>query len=68
MKFMPINPAWDDAEAEMLYQTLEEEVVPKFYARDQQGIPEAWVARIRESMARLTPQFSANRPGAIRRD
>jgi starch phosphorylase len=56
-----MDPAWDDAEAEMLYQTLEHEVVPEFYTRDERGIPSAWVARMRESMARLTPQFSANR-------
>ncbi len=37
------------------------EVVPEFYDRDQNDIPVAWVARIRESMARLTPRFSANR-------
>ena len=55
------DPAWDNAEAEMLYQLLEQEVVPEFYTRDEQGIPNAWVARMRESMARLTPQFSANR-------
>ena len=55
------DPAWDGAEAEMLYHSLEQEVVPEFYARDGQGIPIAWVARMRESMARLTPQFSANR-------
>ena len=30
-------------------------------SRDEQGIPTAWVARMRESMARLTPRFSANR-------
>jgi glycogen phosphorylase len=55
------NPAWDDAEAEMLYRALEQEVVPEFYARNEQAIPSAWVARMRESIARLTPQFSANR-------
>ncbi|SDU18859.1 starch phosphorylase [Verrucomicrobium sp. GAS474] len=55
------DPGWDDAEAEMLYDMLEHEVVPEFYARDTQGIPTAWVARMRESMARLTPQFSASR-------
>jgi starch phosphorylase len=55
------DPAWNGAEAEMLYHALEEEVVPEFYARDGHGIPTAWVARMRESMARLTPQFSANR-------
>jgi starch phosphorylase len=56
-----MDPDWDRAEAEMLYHSLEQEVVPEFYARDGQGIPTAWVARMRESMARLTPQFSANR-------
>jgi len=55
------DPAWDAVEAEALYDRLEREVVPEFYARNEQGIPTAWVARMRESMARLTPQFSANR-------
>ena len=55
------DPAWDAAEAEALYDLLEREVIPEFYARDGQGIPTAWVARMRESMARLTPRFSANR-------
>jgi starch phosphorylase len=55
------DPAWDAAEAGMLYDLLEHEVIPEFYARDGQGIPMAWVARMRESMARLTPGFSADR-------
>jgi starch phosphorylase len=55
------DPAWDAAEAEVLYALLEREVVPAFYARDAGGIPHAWVAKMRASRARLTPQFSANR-------
>jgi starch phosphorylase len=55
------DPAWDSAEAERLYDSLERQVIPEFYARDEQGIPRAWVARMRESMARLTPYFSADR-------
>ena len=55
------DPAWDATEAETLYELLEREVIPEFYARDEKGIPTAWVARMRESMARLTPLFSANR-------
>ncbi len=55
------DPAWDAAEADALYGLLEREVTPEFYARDAQGIPTAWVARMRESMARLTPRFSTNR-------
>jgi starch phosphorylase len=55
------DPAWDAADAEALYDLLEREVIPEFYARDSAGIPTAWVARLRESMARLTPRFSASR-------
>jgi starch phosphorylase len=55
------DPAWDAIEAEALYGLLEREVIPEFYTRDDQGIPNAWVTRTRESMARLTPRFSANR-------
>jgi starch phosphorylase len=55
------DSAWDAFEAEALYTLIEEEVIPDFYNRDENGIPTAWVARIRESMARLTPRFSANR-------
>ena len=55
------DPVWDAAEAVTLYERLEREVIPEFYARDEQGIPTAWLARMRESMARLTPRFSADR-------
>jgi starch phosphorylase len=55
------DPAWDAAEAEALYERLEQEVIPEFYARNEKGIPAAWVTRIRESMARLTPVFAASR-------
>ncbi len=55
------DPRWDAAEAEQLYTLLEREVIPAFYERDEAGIPVAWINRMRESMARLTPQFSANR-------
>ncbi|GBQ92916.1 alpha-glucan phosphorylase [Gluconacetobacter liquefaciens] len=55
------DPAVDTAEAEAMYTLLETEISPAFYARDAQGIPASWVARMRESMARLTPLFSANR-------
>ena len=55
------DPAWDASEAEALYDLLEQEVIPEFYSRNEQGIPTSWVARMRESMAQLTPRFSANR-------
>ena len=55
------DPAWDAAEAEALYDLLEHEVIPEFYTRDEQGVPTAWVKRMRESMARLTPRFCSSR-------
>ncbi len=55
------DPSWDAAEAETLYERLEREVIPEFYTRDEKGIPTGWVGRMRESMARLTPRYSANR-------
>jgi starch phosphorylase len=55
------DPLWDAGEAEELYDLLEYKLIPEFYNRDENNIPKAWVARIRESMAKLTPRFSANR-------
>lgn len=55
------DPQWDAAEAEALYQILEREVIPQFYSRDSQGVPKAWVERMRASMAQLTGRFSATR-------
>ena len=55
------DPGNDAAEAEELYRLLEQEIVPAFYERDASGIPTGWTAKMRASMARLTPQFSTNR-------
>ncbi len=55
------DPAWDAIEANALYDLLEREVIPEFYTRDELGIPQAWVARMRDSMASLTPRFSSTR-------
>ncbi|MGC2638680.1 MAG: alpha-glucan family phosphorylase [Acidobacteriaceae bacterium] len=55
------DPAWDATEAESLYSLLESEVIPEFYRRVEGGTPTSWLGRIRESMAQLTPEFSASR-------
>jgi starch phosphorylase len=55
------DPGWDAAEADALYGLLESQVVPEFYTRNGKGFPTAWIARVRESMATLTPRFSAGR-------
>ena len=55
------DSAWDAAEAAQLYDLLERNVIARFYDRDQDGLPRKWIATQRESMARLAPEFSANR-------
>jgi starch phosphorylase len=55
------DPAWDATEANALYALLEQEIIPQFYERDNTALPPRWLRRIRESMARLTSEFSATR-------
>ena len=56
------RPAIDDAaEAEALYRLLEREVVPAYYERDADGVPQRWVAMMRSSIRHLLPGFSARR-------
>lgn len=52
---------WDAVEANMLYDLLEEQVIPEFYQRNNAGLPLKWITRIRNSMATLAPEFSSNR-------
>jgi glycogen phosphorylase len=42
-------------------RSLSRSVIPAFYSRDANGIPTAWVARMRDSMAQLIARFSTNR-------
>ena len=52
---------WDTREAGELYDLLEQKIIPAFYRRNVNGIPQQWVEHLRSSMASLTPRFSANR-------
>jgi glycogen phosphorylase len=51
----------DAADAAELYRILEEEVVPRFYERDTNGLPDAWVATMRASIEAAIWQFSTAR-------
>jgi starch phosphorylase len=51
----------DDHDAGALYDLLEHEIVPLFYERDTAGLPRRWIGRIKTSMQRLIPRFSADR-------
>ena len=51
----------DARDAGTLYRLLEQEVAPTFYDRDAEGLPRAWLARVRASLRTLAPAFSAGR-------
>ena len=51
----------DRREAESMYTILTEEVVPRYYDRDDQDIPRRWVAMMKRSMQTLVPLFSSDR-------
>lgn len=55
------EPEQDKADALQLYRLLEEEVIPRFYNRDQEDLPREWIKQMRFSMAQLTQRFSSNR-------
>jgi glycogen phosphorylase len=57
----PNGAAQDAATGVELHRILRDEVVPMFAARDQAGLPGAWVERMRRSIRTLGPQFSAAR-------
>ncbi|HAE85929.1 MAG TPA: alpha-glucan phosphorylase [Anaerolineaceae bacterium] len=52
----------DKADAESLYDTLENEIVPLYYTmRSADGLPGDWIERMKESIKTLTPRFSTTR-------
>jgi starch phosphorylase len=52
----------DSVDAESLYQTLEDEIIPLYYnERDANDVPVKWVQHMKESMRTITPQFSTRR-------
>lgn len=51
----------DAEDAESLYRLLENDVAATFYDRDAEGVPHAWIGRMKRSIARLAPRFSTER-------
>lgn len=51
----------DQLESQALYDLLEREIIPMFYDRNEQGVPRQWMARMKQSIARLAPVFNTNR-------
>lgn len=56
-------PEWeqDQADAEALYRLLEDEVAPLFYQRNNDNVPQGWVAMMKDAIRTVGPQFSTRR-------
>jgi starch phosphorylase len=56
------SEAQDKADAESLYSTLENEIIPLYYERDAiNWLPREWIEHVKESLRTVTPQFSTRR-------
>jgi len=51
----------DTFEANSMYDTLENEIIPLFYQRDSNGIPLEWIKKIKSSVSTLAPYFNTER-------
>ncbi|MBI3810509.1 MAG: alpha-glucan family phosphorylase, partial [Nitrospirae bacterium] len=59
--FNPDSALQDSADAESLFRTLEQEVVPLYYNRDGDGVPRGWLSVVRESIRSIVPHFCTRR-------
>ncbi|MBC7901518.1 MAG: hypothetical protein H7070_15860, partial [Saprospiraceae bacterium] len=55
------NAVMDAEDAESLYSTLENEIIPAFYNIGDSGLPDEWIGRMKNALTTLTPQFSSDR-------
>jgi len=51
----------NEIESEMLYQVLENEIIPLYADRNKEDIPVNWIHKIKNSIAQITPQFTTKR-------
>jgi len=51
----------DDLEAGALYDLMERAVAPKFYERDEAGVPLRWIEMVRHTLQTLGPKVLASR-------
>jgi len=51
----------DELDAETIYSTLENEIIPLFYERDKHGVPVEWVRWLKTNIAQIAPHFTNKR-------
>ena len=51
----------DQLDAATIYQMLESEIIPLYYARNSKGYSPEWVQYIKNSVTKITPRFTTKR-------
>ena len=51
----------DELDAEMIYNTIEEQIVPLYYDRAEDGVPHNWVHAVKKCVADIASNFTMNR-------
>ena len=51
----------NELDAEMIYRTIEEEIVPLYYDRDEEGMPRGWIKSLKSCIADIASNFTTNR-------
>jgi starch phosphorylase len=51
----------DDLHASFIYSGIENEIVPMYYLQREEGVPNAWMQRVKQSLMKLSPQFNCQR-------
>ncbi|MBR1928737.1 MAG: alpha-glucan family phosphorylase [Paludibacteraceae bacterium] len=51
----------DQLDAANIYQLLEKEIIPMYYARNSKGYSPEWIQTIKNSVTKITPRFTTKR-------
>lgn len=54
-------PDQDELHASYVYSVLENEIVPMYYQQREEGVPNAWIQRVKQSLMHLSPRFNCQR-------
>jgi starch phosphorylase len=55
------SPELDDVHASSIYSLLENEILPMYYRGREEGVPQAWTQRVKQSLMNLSPMFNCQR-------
>jgi len=51
----------DELDAETIYNILENEIIPAFYSRNEEGVPEKWILHVKNTISEIAPNFTMKR-------